>query len=657
MTRITSSVDIGGTFTDVVIQKGRGILAAFKIPTTPHEPEQGVFSALERAPAADAVVHATTLGTNLLLDRSRASMPRTGLIATEGFQDVLEIGRQNRPELYNLHFTRPKPLVARRHRFGVRERVDSTGHVQTWLQSKEVRRLVRQVRSAGFDTIAISLLHSYANPSGERTLARALRGLVENISVSSAVAPEPREFERTSTTVVNAALMPVVSTYVGKLERGLLQRGIRSLSIMSSAGGLISTDEVRRRPVQVIESGPAAGVIAAALLARRARLGAVISFDMGGTTAKAGTIEDGVVSTTSEFEVGGDSHHGRQIKGSGYPVRFPFVDLAEVSAGGGTLISRDPAGALTIGPGSAGAAPGPACYGQGGTEPTLTDAVVVLGILGDSLLGGDLRLRPEFALRALRTLGPPIDVAERAVRLAELEMARAVRIVTVERGLDPLAFSMIAFGGAGPQHAARIASELGIRKVVIPPRPGLFSALGLLCSDWVYEERSSFPSDLRQVARKLERRIREQHGPARFRWSVDCRYAGQGSELRVPVRNLEERKVRRRFEQLHLSTFGFRLPHRVEIVTLRVFGEVRRIKPSVSVRPSDRLSTGTRTATLDGRRIALRTYSRGGLGLGSTFTGPCAIDDYDSTILVPRSWAGEVGKLGEIALSAPHGAK
>jgi N-methylhydantoinase A len=657
MNRITVSVDIGGTFTDVVVQRGREVVESFKVPTTLAHPERGVLGALERSTSlpADTVVHATTLATNLLLDRSRAALPSTGLVTTKGFRDVIEIGRQNRAELYNLHFERPRPLVERRHRYELAERVGPGGIVERTVRNNELRQLVDRIHRDGLDTIAICFLHSYANSSAERIVARALRRPGTYVSVSSEVAPEPREFERTSTTVVNATLMPLISEYLGKLEQGLAHRGVRSLSIMSSAGGLITTDEARRRPVQVIESGPAAGVIAAAHLARLTGLGRVISFDMGGTTAKAGTIEDGAVTTTSEFEVGGDSHHGRRIKGSGYPILFPFVDLAEVSAGGGTVISRDPAGGLTIGPRSAGAVPGPACYGQGGTEPTLTDANLVLGILGNTLLGGELQLNPELALRSLRTFGPPMVVAERAIRLAELEMARAVRIVTVERGLDPSGFALVAFGGGGPQHAARIAAELGVRRVVIPPHPGLFSALGLLCSDWVYEERLSFPKDLKASVRRLEQRLRRRYGTVRFRHYADCRYTGQGSELRVPLRTVDEREVRRQFEGLHESTFGFRLRRPVEIVTVRVFGETRRTKPSIAVRPSEPPSGGTRRAILDGRWTDLRTYARGGLAVGRRVSGPCVIDDYDSTIFVPGGWVGAVGSIGQIALSTTGG--
>ena len=652
--QFTASVDIGGTFTDVLIQQGDRVVSSFKILTTAGNPEVGVLTALGRWTEGRIaeLVHATTLGSNALLSPERTHDRTVALVTTRGVGDVIEIGRQNRSELYNLEFTRPRPLVASARRYELETRSLENGAIAARVPKRAATALKARMKRDGVRSIAISFLHSYAHPENERFAARVLRGSVPHVSLSSEIAPEPREFERTSTTIVNAVLMPVISEYIGRLERGLDARSHTNLSVMASSGGLISTEEARSKPVQIIESGPAAGVIAAAALARRIGIRNVISFDMGGTTAKAGTVSDGSVETSTELEVGGTSHHGRRTRGSGYPVRFPFVDLVEVSAGGGTIISSDLDGALSVGPASAGSEPGPACYGRGGTKPTLTDANLALGVLGTQLLGGELLLDEDAAVRALRSLGEPYSVAEDALRLADLEMSRALRLVTVERGLDPSQFSLIAFGGAGPQHAANLAQELHIREVIIPPRPGLFSALGLLQSDWRFERRMAFPRDPASGFARLESDLRRKHPRSSFLRSADCRYAGQGSELTVRVGSPRRAAIVREFKRVHGTTFGFELDREVEIVMIRLFAVVPRVKPSPGGGGYTPLETGSRLGRFGGRRSRIRTYNRDGLTTETPVRGPACVEDYDSAIFVPRGWKGIVGPYRELRLTA-----
>lgn len=652
MARITASVDIGGTFTDIIIQEDGRIAGYYKVPTTARQPEVGVSSGLKQHLHDDIseLVHATTIATNALLGQFGLELPEVALITTRGFRDTIEIGRQNRPSLYDLFFRKPRTLVPRESRYEVEERVTSSGEIMKGLSEDELRKVAHEIKEKKIRSVAVTFLNSYLNPENERIASGILSEMFEYLSISNNIAPEQREYERTSTTVVNAALMPLVSRYIRNLEQSISSFGDPDLSIMASSGGLVSTEEVYARPVQIVESGPAAGVIASSEMSKILGISNIISFDMGGTTAKAGTVVDSQVLITSEYEVGGESHHGRMTKGSGYPVRFPFIDLAEVSAGGGTIIWKDAAGGLRIGPMSSGAEPGPICYGKGGVEPTITDANLAMGVLGETLLGGEMRLDKEGALRGLSKLGDPYEVAESALNLADLEMARAIRIVTVERGLDPSDFTMIGFGGAGPQHAARIADELGITHVVIPPRAGLFSALGLLFSDWRYEARASFPADPQKSFVELEKNLKEEHGEANFLRYADCRYRGQGSELTVPVSDGSRDSIISAFRELHQSTFGFSLNRDVEIVTVRVFAVIARNKPSIGGTSTGSMGVSEREAVINGSRVRIKAYERPGMPHGQEVKGPCSVDDYDSTTFVPEGWTASPGKMGELNL-------
>ncbi len=645
------AVDVGGTFTDVVYLEESGRLRLSKVPTTPREPERGVIDGL-RGVSPEApfeVLHATTIATNSLLGQVGLELPRTALVTTRGFRDVIEIGRQSRPQLYNLFFNKPRQLVPRELRYEVSERVLADGTVERPVDEGELERVADDMARRGVVSAAISFLNSYRNPSNELKAKEVLSRRFTYVTASCEVAPEPREYERASTAVVNAVLRPIVSRYLEGLWGSLSGLGASSLSVMSSAGGLVDAEEASLRPVQLIESGPAAGAIAAAALSRELGVGMAIGFDMGGTTAKASSIVNGEVEVTTEYEVGGEVHHGRMIKGSGYPVRFPFVDLAEVSAGGGTIIWRDEAGALRVGPLSAGADPGPASYGMGGDRATLTDANLALGRLPTELAGGLIRLRPELALRALSGLGDPEAVASQAIELADLEMARAIRLVTVERGLDPSEFSIIAFGGAGPQHAADLAEEVGSREVIVPPEPGLFSALGLLMADVKYEARRPFPGDLEGAFAELEGDLTRRLGRVDyFLRLLDVRYRGQGWELTIRApQDLSPESVREAFERAHMEAYGFTLDRPVEVVAARVFAVIRRPKVNLGEAKEGGEATPTahRRAYISGSWDEVPVYRREELPKGFSVEGPAIIEEYSSTIIVPRGWRGEVGPM------------
>ena len=649
------AVDIGGTFTDFVLLRDDGSVYSFKVLSAPRNPETAVLDGLRRIrePVSE-VLHATTIGTNALLGQVGLELPKVALFTTGGFRDIIEIGRQNRPRLYDLLFNKPKPLVPRELRFEVNERVLADGSVLKAVDPREVEEYAVKARSMGVISVAVSYLHSYVNPVNEEATGNVLRRYFKYISLSSRIAPEPREYERTSTTVVNATLMPIVSEYIVRFSEGLKELGIGKFYIMSSAGGLIDADEAMEKPVQLIESGPAAGAVAAAEFSRLINVDKVIGFDMGGTTAKASAILNHEPEVTSEYEVGGEVHHGRLIKGSGYPVRFPFIDLVEVSSGGGTIIWRDEAGALRVGPISAGADPGPICYGRGGVDPTLTDANVALGRIGEYLLGGEMRLNRDAAVKGLSRLGDPVNVALEAIRLATIEMARAVRLVTVERGLNPGDFALMAFGGAGPQFAPYIAEELNVNTVIIPPEPGAFSALGLLMADEKFEARASFPRDLEEGFSGLEGELmRRLGGVDYFLRYADVRYVGQGWELTIPVNrpaNLSE--VEEVFNDRHYATYGFKLSKPIEVVTIRVFAVVRRVKPRFKApRVQGEAKPRSFRRVFFNEWVEAPVYWRDDIPMGQVIKGPAIIEEYGSTTVVPPGWGLMVRDHGELMLS------
>ncbi len=558
-------IDIGGTFTDVaLVEEGTGRIAIAKLPTTPRDFGQAVIDGIRqgldanRIDPADVslISHATTVVTNALLENKGA---RAGFVATRGMRDLLELRRSSRADLYDLLQDAPAVLVPRRWRFEITERIDAQGEVVTPLAEDELPGLIEAIREAGLQTVAVSFLFSFLNDAHERRVGEALRAALPDVGVylSSEVLPEIREFERASTTAVCAVVGPVLASYLDRLQAAISRLGLPKLHVMGSSGGVFDIAEGLRMPAMAVESGPAAGVIAASLAGRQLARPNLISFDMGGTTAKASVIVNGEVSVTAEYEVGGSGHANRWMHGTGHPIRVPVIDLAEVSAGGGSIAWVDPGGALKVGPHSAGAAPGPACYGAGGTLPTVTDADVVLGYLDpEALLGGALRVDLAAAVRAIETeIARPLGltVPEAAARIVEVvngNMAQALRIVSIERGHDPQEFGLIAFGGAGPVHAVALAEELQIPEVIVPPAPGAFSALGLVASDlkrdWsrtLYADLASIdPARVAEVIAGMERAGRTFLHAARvpverqvLLRQADVRYRRQAYELTVPI--------------------------------------------------------------------------------------------------------------------------
>ena len=559
-------VDIGGTFTDVVLLGSDGTLRTKKVLSTPDDYArgvvQGILELLQETGAAPAsvtkVVHATTVASNAVLEGKGSSCC---LLTTAGFRDVLEMRRLRIPVMYELQYEKPPPLVPRRLRYEIPERTGPRGEEWAELDEQAVRDAAERARAEGVTSVAISFLHAYANPAHERRAAEIVREVVGDdvyITCSSEILAEIREYERTSTAVVNAYVGPVVQRYIRSLESSLAEAGISApLQIMQSSGGVMSAEAAIRKPAHLVESGPAAGVVACAFLARAAGIPNVISLDMGGTTAKAAILEDGLPVKTSEYEVGaGINLSSRLIKGGGYAIRLPFIDLSEIGAGGGSLVSVDEFGMLHVGPESAGADPGPACYGLGGDEPTLTDALVVLGYLNpEYLTGGAVAIDADAAARALESVAALLgrDTTEAAygvLQLAVATMTRAVKAVSTYRGRDPREFVLCGFGGNGPVVAVAIARALQMRRVLVPLAPGVFSAAGLLLSEIEHEfvrtlrpaaaaprRRCCTPATASSRPRPSSRSSPKACPARRSRISrfADIRYAGQAYELTMPV--------------------------------------------------------------------------------------------------------------------------
>jgi len=680
-------IDIGGTFTDLVALADDGRLVRHKVPSTPRAPDSGLLDALRLlladVPARDiaTIAHAGTIATNALLGQMNLELPRVAFITTEGFRDVLEIGRQNRSAIYDLNVTRPTALARREDRLVVRERMAADGAVLVALDLGDVERAVATVAARGIRSVAVGLLHADIDGTHERIIGTALRAAIPDadISLSSEIDPQYREYERFSTTVVNAALAPIVRSYLDRIARAVRAAGVEApIFVMRSDGGMAALAHAARRPAALIESGPASGVIAAAYVGRALGIDNVLSFDMGGTTAKAGTVFRGAPEVSGSFEAAGATHSGRTIKGSGYPVRFPFVDLAEVSAGGGTLAWVDAAGTLRVGPISAGADPGPACYGRG-DRPTVTDANVVLRRSNPrALLGGAFSIDADRARDAIATVAAPLggDVERTAagiVTLVDAEMAKVLRIVSVERGHDPRDFTLIAFGGCGPLHACAVARDIGVARIVVPVHPGLFSAYGLLAADVratavrslvapaVAATWQTVNTICEILVREGDAALAEQAvAPAarRFVREVDLRYVGQSTELTVTEpRTLDDAIAG--FHARHERRYGFAALHDpVEIVTVRVVAMGATAKPElVSVELPARLSAPAaealreRRAVYDGDAFAVTpVYARDALRTGDAFAGPAVVEQYDATTYVAPGWNANVDGFGNLVM-------
>lgn len=686
--RIRIGADVGGTFTDVLLLDSTGKIWTQKVPSTPPDFEQAVLDAssslLRRAEVPGNVVsqvaHGTTVATNAVLEHRGA---KTALITTQGFRDVLELRRVRAPQIYDLFFQKPEVLVERYLRFEVRERVAVDGSVLIPLDSQDLLSIQERLEAERIESIAVCLLHSYANPDHEIQVGQFLSRHFPDtpISLSHQVLPERKEYERTATTVVNAYVRPIMRGYLGNLRQGLGNLQIQApLDVMQSAGGLTPESDAAERPVFMLESGPAAGVLAAGFTGRRLGIENIITLDMGGTTAKASMIEGGRIDYSPEYEVGSSlSVVSRLVGGGGELIRAPSIDIAEVGAGGGSIAYLDQAGGLRVGPRSAGAVPGPACYQRGGKDPTLTDANVVLGYIrpGD-LADGEVSIDLEAARRAVvETIAAPlkmdvIEAAEGIHRIGNARTMRALRAVSTERGRDPGDFVLMAFGGSGPIHAAGLARELGIGQVIVPPLPGLFSALGLLFSGIEHHDVRScllsgdelHPEAVSQVRDEMRRSMLSQFEREGFNaqqvelfCQCDMRFKGQTSEVRVefPQERIDEDALGQlctAFEEEHQQLYGHRSDpgNPIEVVAIRLVGRAGVPEQEGALQPAQYPDRGqlSRKACFAGKVQETAILARGDLAEGRE--GPLLVDEYDSTIVIPPDARAHLDHLGNIVM-------
>ena len=629
-------VDAGGTFTDFVVLLDDGRLKTFKLRSDPRSPAQVILAGLERAASGQRrvdVVHGSTVATNALLERKGA---RTAFVTTSGFEDLMEIGRQNRAELYNLTPAPRRPLVERKFCFGVRERTHEDASVARAPAAAEMKRLAVRLTRAGVESIAICFLHSYQNPANERAAAKALEQAGVYLCASHEISPEFREYERSSTTVVNAYVGPLIEAYLGELER---VRRFR-FAIMQSNGGFLSARQARRQAVRTVLSGPAGGVVGALETARHGGFSHVLGFDMGGTSTDV-SLSAGAPRETTEAYV------------DGFPIRVPMLDIHTVGAGGGSLARVDAGGLLRVGPESAGADPGPACYGVG-REPTVTDAHVVLGRM-EALLGGSMPVDAARAAAAVDRIATRLKLdrvaaAAGILRVANANMERAIRVVSVERGHDPRDFALVAFGGCGGLHACEIARELGIRTVLVPEHAGALSALGMLMADAVRDYSAGVlgHSNIEASFAALERRARRESPSAAIERSADLRYRGQSYELNVSWANGRASSL---FHREHFKVYGYSNPDRdVEIVTIRVRARAPMAKPKLARGARQPGQPHTRRVWAEGHWRRVAVWNREQLGEDRR-RGPALILDYGSTTLAPPEWSFHVDRAGNLVIA------
>ncbi len=659
-------VDVGGTFTDVVLRAPTGTLTAAKYLSTHDDPIAGIASGVTRVlgdvdPAqVSRVVHATTLATNAVLERRGA---RVAFVTTRGFRSVIPLGRYARVEedRYDLRFTPPPPPVAAADCFEVVERVSARGTVLTPLDLDSVRRVAARITARGITSAAVCLLHSYACPAHERQVAAILRESVPNVVISSEIWPEIREYERATTTIMSAYVGPLMASYLSRLSARLAELGIDApIHVMESSGGVLSAELAARRAVATIESGPAAGVLAAA----GTGAGDVISFDMGGTTAKVCVVRDGRPEITREFHVGGKGSFGGRRAGTGVPIKTPAIDLAEIGAGGGSIAWLDAGGALRVGPRSAGSSPGPACYALGGAEPTVTDANLVLGYLSSATIP----LSPSLAARALDRLAGPLGVtgAEAAHAVYEIvsaSMASAVHVVTVQRGIDPRGFTLVAFGGAGPMHAARVAERFGISRVLVPAHSGVASAAGLLTGALSTERVVSRldAADPGALFDELARTAAADLGlpltapGLEVTRSADVRFRGQSHDLTVPWSPVRE-ELASRFFTKYTQVYGIAQQSAIEVVAYRL--RLTLPPPSAGtartgVTPTaEKTSATTRATYFGGAYVEVPVHTRDTL---ERLHGPAVIEDPESTIVVPPGWTASLDEARAVHLIRESG--
>ena len=649
-------VDVGGTFTDAALLDGDRLHTA-KVPSTPEDQSHGVISAVEEVlaragatpPDVEGFTHGMTVGTNALLEERGA---RTALVATRGFADLLDIGRQNRPSLYHPCRARPRSLVEPGDRYEAAERTGASGVIEE-LDDREVERLVGELRGAETESIAVCLLFAFRDPEHERRIAAALREALPGVHVSASheVLPAFREYERFSTTVIDAYLSPLLGRYLTALADACREQGLPEPEVMRSSGGTAGAEEAARSGAWSVLSGPAGGAVGAALLARAARTPDAIGIDMGGTSCDVCVVDEGEVRRTDSREI------------DGRPIQLPMVDVHTVGAGGGSIAWRDAGGALRVGPRSAGAEPGPACYGRGGAEPTVTDANLLLGYLStDSVLAGGVALDRESAQWAVAALGDSlglgeIETAEGIARVANQEMVRALRVVTVERGVDPRGYALLPFGGAGPMHAAALASELEIDRIVCPRASGVLSALGLIAAGHRRDTARTVLLSGGQISAEriaseveaLSEPLREGMERAKLEVVYELRYRGQAFELPIPgPPDPDPARLAEDFAAEHEARYGYRDPEgRLELVTIRV----ATVEPGPEPRPraaaAGELEESEREARFDGEWLATRVL-RGEPRPGARAEGPCVFELPEATLVLPPGWSASVDDGGTI---------
>lgn len=687
------AVDTGGTFTDCIwIDPKSRRLQMLKVFSTPHDPSQAILNALQKIPSHDGflLLHGTTVGTNTLLERKGA---RTALVTTAGFEDAIEIGRQARPKLYDFFFDRVEPLVPKELRFGINERTAAEGEILTAPTPGELRSLADRVAAANPQSIGISLLFSFANPKNEQAVADALKSHGIPLSISHQILPEFREYERTSTIVINAYLQPVMQSYLDKLERraagplmrpvddsavNVEERSIRvaakrkiepsapvppRIFVMQSSGGITAVSTAAREPVRTVLSGPAGGVVGAATTARASGFQNIIAFDMGGTSTDVSLVE-GEIKLATDAQI------------AGFPISVPMLDIHTVGAGGGSLARFDAAGVLRVGPESAGADPGPICYGRG-TQPTVTDANLLLGRLQRTrFLGGDFTLDRDRTrsvtkqwLKEQHSNLTLDQFAAGVIRVVNATMEKAIRVVSIERGRDPRQFALVAFGGAGGLHACALAEALSIPHVIIPAFPGALSALGILASDvvkdysrtilWRISQDIPGPRLNREFEILAKRAAddfqRESwQGRPQFHRSVDLRYQGQGYELNIPL----TKNLLRDFQQEHHRRYGYTQGRAIELVTLRLRASLKSATPAVRPLTTDPSRSGrsqNAEATVvevlfEGKRRKTKINAREELKPGKTFRGPAVITEYSATSVIPPGKRFHVDRSGNLII-------
>ncbi|WP_409348457.1 hydantoinase/oxoprolinase family protein [Natronorarus salvus] len=668
-------VDVGGTFTDVVSVRD-GELHVVKTASTKGSPDEGVLDGLEENreiadydyPEVEFFAHGTTVTTNAVLERNWAE---TALVTTDGFRDVLEIGRQARPDIYDFEATKPEPVVPRDRRFEVRERLDGRGNVRTPLSTDDVQEVAADLAAANVDSVAVSLLFAFENADHERQIRDVLESEIDaSVSLSSEVLPEMREYERTLATSLNAALKPVMDSYIGRLEDAIRERGIPApLRIMQSNGGTIDADWARTRPVNTLLSGPAAGVQGAAHVASLRGDSDVITMDMGGTSCDISLVQNGEPIISTELEVGD------------YPVRVPMISIHTIGAGGGSIAWVDAGNALRVGPRSAGADPGPVCYGRGGEEPTVTDAHLLLGRLEpDRFLSDELdadidRVEAAVEEHVANPLGLSTTAAAQGILdVANSNMERALRVVSVERGHDPRDFGLVAFGGAGPLHATALARELDIPRVFVPRTAGVLSALGLLVTDILHDFSTSMvrrfddvdPADIEAAFESFEGEGRDRLTGAVsedqmvLERSLDLRYVGQSFELTVPTPDGRMdaealATIRERFHDAHEQRYGHSSKDEpVELVTVRLRARGVVDAPTLSPATTEGAPTDAireeRTVVFGGDPHNTRIYERSNLPAGGSFEGPAIVEGSESTVVIRPDQHVSVDEFGTIVV-------